>query len=191
MTAIRLLAELHDAGFRVALNGDKIRAEPIRGTIPQSFLQRLTDQKPELRTLLTSPAGDTLRTLFDRAIDEGLPGAMVAGLSERDLHACNGLSRHTLAAFLRALAPRQRMAAGDVPAGWTRPVVRAGCGPCCYRWTPRMPSSPARGACTGKQAGRSHALPRGCRHGRSPSHGEHQRAHTACYQSAIDYYANR
>jgi TubC N-terminal docking domain len=129
MTAIRLLAELHDAGIRLALNGDKIRAEPTRGTIPQSFLQGLTKHKPALRDLLISPAGDTLRTLFDLCIDEGLPGAIVAGLSEQDLHACNGLSRHTLAAFLRALARRQRMAAGEAPAGWTRAVACAGCGP--------------------------------------------------------------
>ena len=129
MTAIRLLAELHDAGIRIALNGDKIRAEPTRGTTPQSFLQRLTDHKPALRALLTSPAGNTLRTLLDLAIDEGLPGAIVAGLSDKDLHACDGLPQHTLAAFLRALARRQRMAAGEVPAAWTRPVACAGCGP--------------------------------------------------------------
>lgn len=112
MTMIRLVAELHDAGIRIALNGDKIRAEPTRGTIPQSFLQRLTDHKPALRALLTSPAGHTLRMLLDLAIDEGLPGAIVAGLSEKDLYTCDGLSRHTLAAFLRALARRLRRSAG-------------------------------------------------------------------------------
>jgi TubC N-terminal docking domain len=129
MTMIRLLAELHDAGIRIALNGDKIRAEPTRGAISESFLQRLTEHKPALRDFLTSPAGDTLRTLFDLAIDEGLPGAIVAGLSEQDLHASDGLSRHTLAAFLGALARHQRMAAAEVPARWTRAVACAGCGP--------------------------------------------------------------
>lgn len=113
MTAIRLLAELHDAGIRVACNGEKIRAEPTRGKIPAQQLQRIADHKPALRDLLTSPAGDALRTLLALVIDEGLPAAILAGLSVKDLHACNGLPQRTLAAFLRALARRQRMAAGD------------------------------------------------------------------------------
>lgn len=129
MTAIRLLAELHDAGIRLAVNGEKIRAEPTRGTMPAPLLQRIADHKPALHDLLITPAGDTLRTLLDLAIDEGLPAAVLAGLSAKDLQACDELSRHTLAAFLRALARRQRMAAGEVPAGWTCPVACAGCGP--------------------------------------------------------------
>ena len=55
---------------------------------------------------------------------------------------------------------------------------------CCYGRTPRMPSSDARDASTGKQAGRSHALPGGYRHDRTPSHSERQPARTAGDQSA-------
>lgn len=129
MTTIRLFVELHDAGIRFAVNGDKIRAEPTRGAIPVVLLQRIADHKPALRDLLSSAAGDTLRTLLDLAIDEGLPAVVLAGLSAKDLHACDGLSQHTLAAYLRTLARLPRMAAGEVPAGWTRPVECAGCGP--------------------------------------------------------------
>jgi hypothetical protein len=106
MTAIRLLAELHDAGIRLAVNGEKIRAEPTRGTIPAPLLQRIADHKPALHDLLITPAGDTLRTLLDLAIDEGLPAAVLAGLSAKDLHACYGVPQRTLSRVpARAGAP--------------------------------------------------------------------------------------
>lgn len=115
MTAIRLLAELYDAGIRFSLNGDRIRLEPTRGPIPSSMVQRIADYKPEAVALLSSVEGDTLRTLFDLAIDEGLPAATVAALSDRDLRACAGLPRDTLRVYLCALARSQRMAAGICP----------------------------------------------------------------------------
>jgi hypothetical protein len=129
MTPVRTMAELHDAGIRVYAHGDRLRLEPTRGSIPSSFQQRIADHKPELVALLASAEGDTLRTLFDLLIDEGLAGATVAALSMRDLRACKGLSRQALSALLRALARSQHMAAGRVPAGWTRVVECAGCGP--------------------------------------------------------------
>lgn len=129
MTAIRAMAELHDAGIWVHVNGDRLRLEPMRGPIPPSLQRRIADHKPELVALLASAEGDTLRTLFDLLIDEGLPGTTVAALSARDLRACGGLSRNELSAFLRALARSQGMAAGRVPAGWTRVAECAGCGP--------------------------------------------------------------
>ena len=55
---------------------------------------------------------------------------------------------------------------------------------CCYGRTPRIPSSHTRDAGTGKQAGRSRALPGGYRHDRTPSHSERQPARTAGDQSA-------
>jgi hypothetical protein len=81
MTAIRLLAELHHAGIRFTLNGDRIRLEPTRGPIPQPMVQRITDHKPEAVALLSSAEGDTLRRLFDLAIDEGLPARHVGGIA--------------------------------------------------------------------------------------------------------------
>lgn len=129
MTVIRLLTELHDAGIRFGLNGDRIRLEPTRGLIPPPMVQRIADHKPEAVALLSSAEGDTLQALFDLAIYEGLPGATVAALSDRDLRACADLPRDALRVFLRALARSQRMAAGDVPEGWTRAVTCDGCGP--------------------------------------------------------------
>lgn len=61
MTAIRLLAELHDAGIRFALNGDRIRLEPTRGSIPSPMVQSIADHKPEAVALLSSAEGDALR----------------------------------------------------------------------------------------------------------------------------------
>ncbi len=60
---------------------------------------------------------------------EGLPAPLVDSIDPQDLDACDGQSQQTLAAYLRALARRQRMAAANVPAGWTRPVACAVCGP--------------------------------------------------------------
>jgi TubC N-terminal docking domain len=159
MTAIRLLAELHDAGIRLAVNGERIRAEPTRGTIPAPLLQRIADHKPALRDLLTSPAGDTLRTLLDLAIDEGLPAVILAGLSAKDLQACDELSRHTLAAFLRALERRQRMAA-KLPAGWTRATECAGCGPVLL-WSDAPHAVIACPWCRHRKAGRTIPRPAG------------------------------
>lgn len=159
MTAIHLLAELHDAGIRLAVNGEKIRAEPTRGTIPAQLLQRIADHKPALLHLLTSPAGDTLRTLLDLAIDEGLPAAVLAGLSAKDLQACDELSRHTLAAFLRALERRQRMAA-KLPAGWTRATECAGCGPVLL-WSDAPHAVIACPWCQHRKAGRNIPRPAG------------------------------
>lgn len=123
------MAELHDAGIRVHVNGDRLRLEPTRGPIPPPVRQRGTDHKPELVALLVSAEGDMLRTLLDLLIDEGLPGTTVATLSGRDLRACGDLSRNALSAFLRALARSQQMAAGRVQVDWTRVIECAGCGP--------------------------------------------------------------
>lgn len=129
MTTIRLLAELHDAGIRFALNGDRIRLEPTRGPIAPAMVQRIADQKPKAVALLSSAEGDTLRALLDLAIDEELPGGTLAALSAADLRACADDPPDALRAFLRALARFQRMAAGNVPEGWTHAAECAGCGP--------------------------------------------------------------
>lgn len=129
MTAIRLLAELHDAGISFALNADRIRLEPTRGPISPQTVQRIADHKPDAIALLSSAEGDTLRALLDLAIDEGLPGGTVAALSAKDLRACVDLPRDALRTFLRALARSQRMAAGIVPKGWRTAAECSGCGP--------------------------------------------------------------
>jgi hypothetical protein len=129
MTPIRAMAELHDAGIHVAVEGNTLRLAPTRGPIPLSLRQRVADGKPELLALLASGEGDTLRMLLDLAIDEDLPGTTVAALSVRDLRACGDLSRQALAAFLHALARSQQMAVGRVPMGWTRIAECDGCGP--------------------------------------------------------------
>ncbi len=159
MTAIRLLAELHDAGIRLAVNGEKIRAEPTRGTIPAPLLQRIADHKRGLHDLLITPAGDTLRTLLDLAIDEGLPAVVLAGLSAKDLHACYGVPQRTLAAFLRALERRQRMAA-KLPAGWTHATECAGCGPVLL-WSDAPHAVIACPWCQHRKAGRTVPRPAG------------------------------
>lgn len=160
MTAIRLLAELHDAGIRFALNGDRIRLEPTRGPIPSSMVQRIADHKPEVVALLSSAEGEALCALLDLAIDEGLPGGTVAALSARDLRACANLFRDALRAFLRALARAQRMAAGDVPEGWTRAADCAGCGPVLL-WPDAPASVIACPWCWHRKAGRTIPRPRG------------------------------
>lgn len=159
MTAIRLFTELHDAGIRFALNGDRIRLEPTRGPIPQPLVQRIADHKPEAVALLSSAEGDTLRTLFDLAIDEGLLASTVATLSKRDLHACADLPRNALRAFLRALARSQRMAAGDVPESWTRAAECKGCGPVLL-WSDAPASVIACPWCWHRKAGRMIPRPR-------------------------------
>ena len=58
-----------------------------------------------------------------------VPVAVVDSIDTEDLLACDGVSPDALAAYLRALARRQRMAAGEVPARWTHAVACAGCGP--------------------------------------------------------------
>lgn len=58
-----------------------------------------------------------------------VPAALVDSIDAEDVRACNGVAPETLGAYLRALARRQRMAAGEVPAGSTRAVACAGCGP--------------------------------------------------------------
>lgn len=160
MTTIRLLAELHDAGMRFSLSGDRIRLEPTRGPIPPPMLQRIADHKPEAVALLSSVEGDTLQTLFDLAIDEGLPAATVAALSDRDLRACAGLPRGTLRVYLRALARSQRMTAGIVPDGWTRAAECAGCGPVLL-WPDAPASVIACPWCGHRKAGRMIPRPRG------------------------------
>lgn len=160
MTAIRLLAELHDAGIRFDLNGDRIRLEPTRGPIPPAMVQWIADHKPEVVALLSSAEGDTLRALFDLAIDEGLPGGTVAALSAADLRACAGDPRDALRAFLRALARFQRMAAGDVPEGWTHAADCAGCGPVLL-WREAPPAVIACPWCWHRKAGRAIPRPRG------------------------------
>ena len=58
-----------------------------------------------------------------------VPAAVVDSINTEDVLACDGVAPDALAAYLRALARRQRMEAGEVPAGWTRAVACAGCGP--------------------------------------------------------------
>lgn len=58
-----------------------------------------------------------------------LPAAFVDSIDAEDVLACDGVPPDGLAAYLRALARRLRMADGEVPAGWTRTVGCAGCGP--------------------------------------------------------------
>lgn len=128
MTPIRTMAELHDAGIRVQLDGDRLLLDPVHGPLPPALHWRVADGERELVALLASAEGRALCTLLDLAIDEDVPGATVVGLSMRDLRACAGLPRSALAAFLRALARSQRMAAGRVPAGWTRVAECDGCG---------------------------------------------------------------
>lgn len=166
MTPIRAMAELHDAGIRVHVNGDRLRLEPTRGPIPPSLQRRIADHKSDLLALLASAEGDTLRTLFDLAIDEGLPGATVAALSSRDLRACGGLSRHALAAFLRALARSQGMAVGRVPMGWTRVAECAGCGPILL-WPDASATVIACPWCWHRKAGRAIPKPQAPRPKRS------------------------
>lgn len=160
MTAIRLLAELHDAGIRFALNGDRIRLEPTRGPIPPSMVQRIADHKPEAVALLSSAEGDALRALLDLAIDKGLSGGTVAALSAKDLRACTDQPPDALRAFLRALACSQRMAAGDVPEGWTHAADCAGCGPVLL-WPDAPASVIACPWCWHRKAGRTIPRPRG------------------------------
>ncbi|MBX3711621.1 MAG: hypothetical protein KF800_06650 [Lysobacter sp.] len=154
MTAIRLLAELHDAGIRFALNGDRIRLEPTRDPIPPPMMQRIADHKPEAVELLSSPEGDTLRVLLGLAIDEELPGGTVAALSIKDLRACANLPRPALRAFLHVLARSQRMAVGNVPEGWTHAAHCAGCGPVLL-WRGAPSSVIACPWCWQRKAGRS------------------------------------
>lgn len=154
MTAIRLVAELHNAGIRFALNGDRIRLEPTRGRIPAAIVQRIADYKPEAVALLSSAEGDTLRVLLNLAIDEGLPGGTVAALSGKDLRACANLPRDALQAFLRARARSQRMAAGQIPEGWTRLADCAGCGPVLL-WPQAPPTVTACPWCWHRKAGRT------------------------------------
>lgn len=160
MTAIRLLAELHDAGIRFSLNGDRIRLEPTRGSIPSAMVQRIADHKPEAVALLSSAEGDALHALLDLAIDEGLPGGTVAALSAKDLRACADLPRDALRTFLCALARAQRMAAGDVPEGWTHAADCAGCGPVLL-WPHAPASIIACPWCWHRKAGRAIPRPRG------------------------------
>jgi hypothetical protein len=169
MNAIRLLAELHDAGISVAVKSDRLRLEPTRGPIPPPLRQRVADGKPELLTLLASPEGDTLRTLLDLAIDEGVQGATVAALSSRDLRACGGLSRNALSAFLRALARSHGMAAGRVPVGWTRIVECHGCGPVLL-WPDAPATVIACPWCWHRMAGRTLPKPRAPRPRKSRRH---------------------
>ncbi len=58
-----------------------------------------------------------------------VPAAVVDSINTEDVLACDGVAPDALAAYLRALARRLRMADGEVPAGWTRTVGCAGCGP--------------------------------------------------------------
>ena len=58
-----------------------------------------------------------------------LPAAFVDSIDAEDVLACDGVPRDALAAYLRALARRLRMVDGEVPAGWTRTIGCAGCGP--------------------------------------------------------------
>ena len=160
MTAIRLLAELHDAGIRFSLSGDRIRLEPTRGPIPPPMLQRIADHKPEAVALLSSVEGDTLQTLFDLTIDERLPAATVAALSDRDLRACAGLPWDTLRVYLRALARSQRMATGIVPGGWAQATDCSGCGTVLL-WRGASAAVGACPWCAHRRAGRSVPRPRG------------------------------
>jgi hypothetical protein len=151
------MAELHDAGIRVFVQGERLRLEPMRGPIPSRLRQRVADDKSGLLALLASAEGDTLRTLLDLAIDEDLPGATVAMLTARDLYACGDLPRKVLSAFLRALARSQGMAAGRVPVGWTRVTDCRGCGPVLL-WPDAPAAVIACPWCRHRRAG--HALPR-------------------------------
>ena len=85
---------------------------------------------------------------------EGLPAPLVDSINPQELDACHGQSQQTLAAFLRVLARSQRMAAGEVPAGWTRPVACAGCGPVLL-WADAPDTVTACPWCRQRKAGRT------------------------------------
>ena len=69
--------------------------------------------------------------LLALAADEWVPEALVHGLTDADVRACNGLPDTTLRAYLRALEASGHMDAGMVPPDWGEPVARTceGCGP--------------------------------------------------------------
>lgn len=168
-TPTRLMVELHDAGIQVFVQGERLRLEPMRGPIPSRLRQRVADGKPGLLALLASAEGDTLRTLLDLAIDEDLPGATVGMLTARDLYACGDLPRKVLSAFLRALARSQGMAAGRVPASWTRVADCMGCGQVLL-WPGAPAAVIACPWCRHRRAGRALPRPREWRPPKSRAH---------------------
>lgn len=89
-----------------------------------------------------------------------LPAVLVDSIDAEDVLACDGVAPDALAAYLRALARRQRMAAGEVQAGWTRAVACAGCGPVLL-WPDAPHAVIACPRCRHRKAGRTIPCPAG------------------------------
>lgn len=131
MTASALLTELHHAGIRVAVRGDRLRLEAKPGSLSDDLRARLAAAKPELVALLKShQAIDDLRArLLAMADDESIDRALVHRQEADDLVTLIGLDDEALSAFLWALATRSIMDAGRVPPSYTQAVTCALCGP--------------------------------------------------------------
>ncbi len=91
---------------------------------------------------------------------EGLPAELAAGLTDADVLACDGCPADTLRAYVRTLARSQRMAAGNVPEGWTQAVQCSGCGPVLL-WPGAPAVVTACPWCAHRRAGRPVPRPRG------------------------------
>jgi hypothetical protein len=104
--------------------------------------------------------GQLREALRQAATAEGLSVDLAAALDDAEVLACAGDPRDALRAFLRALARFQRMAAGDVPEGWTHATDCAGCGPVLL-WREAPPAVIACPWRWHRKAGRAIPRPRG------------------------------
>ncbi len=124
------VAELHRAGIVASLSGERLQLEAKPGALTAHLRERITTSRGVLLRELSEvlPIATRLRRI---ACDAGLALHLVDELPPADVLTCQGESDRTLRAYLHALAVRQRMDAGKVPAAWGEAVARTceGCGP--------------------------------------------------------------
>ena len=124
------VAELHRAGITASLSGERLRLDAEPGALTAGLRERITASRGALLRELSEVSAITAH-LLRIASDAGLPARLVGELPIADLLACQGESNRALRAYLHALAARQHMDAGKVPAAWGEDVARTceGCGP--------------------------------------------------------------
>jgi hypothetical protein len=128
MTATALLSELHDAGIRVEVRGDRLHVECKRGAFTPEIRARLVERKAELLAGLGTPT--VVRKCLQRIAEaDRIDSDIVRNLHDDDIAACVGLPVATLRDYLRAQDFARMMDRGIPPPGYSKAVECSGCGP--------------------------------------------------------------
>jgi hypothetical protein len=128
MTAANVLDQLRASGITVTAVGDRLRLSAKPGALTAAMRADVLAVKGELIHLLQHDLRDHLHRI---AADAGLPESIVETLDDDDLAetvGCYGRDDVAFLQYLRLLAERAQVAAGQRPAGFTKAATCSGCG---------------------------------------------------------------